>query len=157
MEAYVSYKHVESEGVLAISFPRIILSNPLKYIRRFLCISHLFHFLYFLLNTYLIFDFICVTLSLANTHGIAKYARTFIRRYTHTHTNKQNKISSVEKEKRKTRKGGKKRSGVSGKKERKEKKKDEKKRAKMEPKKRKMREIRGGRKKRKKKEGGGWV
>jgi len=28
----------------------------------------------------------CLTLSLADTLGIAKYAHTYIRRYTHTHT-----------------------------------------------------------------------
>jgi len=40
----------------------------------------------FFQNTYLIFEFICLTVSLADTHGIAKYARTYIRTYTHTHT-----------------------------------------------------------------------
>jgi len=52
--------------------------------------SYMFHIylvvFFFLSNTYLIFDFICLTLSLADTNGSAKYARTYIRRYTHTHT-----------------------------------------------------------------------
>ena len=37
--------------------------------------SQLFDFNIFLLNTCLIIDFICLTLSLVDTHGIAKYAR----------------------------------------------------------------------------------
>ena len=36
------------------------------------------------------FDFICLTSSLADTHGIAKYARTNKRDiHTHTHTHKK--------------------------------------------------------------------
>ena len=40
--------------------------------------SDLFHicFILFILLSYLIFDFVCLTLSLADTHGIAKYAST---------------------------------------------------------------------------------
>jgi len=34
------------------------------------------------------FDLMCLTLSLADTHGIAKYTRTYIQRYTHTRTRK---------------------------------------------------------------------
>ena len=50
--------------------------------------SYIFHlcFILFILLSYLIFDFICLTLSLADPHGIAKYARTYIRGYTHTRT-----------------------------------------------------------------------
>ena len=51
-------------------------------------ISFYFILFIFLYNTYLIFDFICLTLSLADTHGIAKYARTYIQKYTHTRTHK---------------------------------------------------------------------
>jgi len=59
------------------------------HIHEFLYILHLFYL--FILLSYLIFDFVCLTLSLANTHGIAKYARTYIRRYTHTRTHKNKK------------------------------------------------------------------
>jgi len=52
-------------------------------------ISHLFYL--FILLSYLIFDFICLTLSLADTHGIAKYARTCIQRCTHTRTHENKK------------------------------------------------------------------
>jgi len=42
--------------------------------------SYIFHFYFilfiFLSNTYQTFDFICLTLALADTHEIAKYART---------------------------------------------------------------------------------
>jgi len=64
----------------------------------FLYISHLFHF--FILLSYLIFDFVCLTLSSAETHGIAKYARTNIQGYTHTHTQKQ-KTQQHQKQKQK--------------------------------------------------------
>ena len=36
-------------------------------------------FIFFILLSYLIFDFVCLTLSSAETHGIAKYVRTYIR------------------------------------------------------------------------------
>ena len=42
----------------------------------------------FLSNTYLIFDCACLTLALADKHRIAKYARAYIRRFTHTHIQK---------------------------------------------------------------------
>ena len=56
--------------------------------------SYIFHicFILFILFSYLIFDFVCLTLSLADTHGIAKYARTHIRdthTHAHTHTHKK--------------------------------------------------------------------
>ena len=82
-----------------------------------------------------------MTLSLADTHGIAKCARTYIRKYTHTHTHK--KIEKVGK-KEEWKKG---RGGQGRKKGKKEDKK----------KKRGKREKRGEEKKGKKKEGGGWV
>jgi len=47
--------------------------------------------LIFLLNTNLIFDLICLTLSLADTHGVAKYVRIYIRRYTQTKKKQQKK------------------------------------------------------------------
>ena len=55
--------------------------------------SYIFHtyFILIVLLSYLIFDFVCLTLSLADTHGIAKYARTYIQRYTHTRTHKNKK------------------------------------------------------------------
>jgi len=39
------------------------------------------YFILFIYLSYLILDFVCLTLSLADTHGIAKYARTYIRRH----------------------------------------------------------------------------
>ena len=53
--------------------------------------SYIFHiyFIWFFLLSYLILNFVSLTLSLADTHGIAKYARTYIRRYTHTRTHKE--------------------------------------------------------------------
>jgi len=58
-------------------------------------ISYIFHICFILLS-YLIFGFVCLTLSLADTHGIAKYARTHKRdththAHTHTHTQKARK------------------------------------------------------------------
>jgi len=55
--------------------------------------SYIFHtyFILIILLSYLIFDFVCLTLSLADTHGIAKYARIYIQRYTHTRTHKNKK------------------------------------------------------------------
>ena len=44
--------------------------------------SYIFHiyfiFVIFLSHTYLIFDVKCLKLALADTHGIAKYTRTYI-------------------------------------------------------------------------------
>jgi len=62
-----------------------------SYIHEFLYISHLFHL--FILLSYLIFELVCLTLSLADTPGIVKYARLHIQRYTHirTHKNKKHK------------------------------------------------------------------
>ena len=37
----------------------------------------------------------CLTLSFSDTHGIAKYAHTYTRRYTHTHREK--KVERVQK------------------------------------------------------------
>ena len=54
--------------------------------------SYIFHICFnlFILLSYLIFDFVRLTLSLADTHGIAKYARTNIRDiHTHAHTPKK--------------------------------------------------------------------
>jgi len=67
--------------------------------------SYIFHicFILFILLSYLIFYFVCLTLSSADTHGIAKYARTYIRD-THTHANtqkkKKDKVERLEKEKK---------------------------------------------------------
>jgi len=56
------------------------------HVHEYLYISHLV-----ILLSYLIFDFVCLTLSLADTHEIAKYARTYTQRYTHTRTHKNKK------------------------------------------------------------------
>ena len=56
--------------------------------------SYTFHicFILFILLSYLIFDFVCLTLSSVDTHGIAKYARTYIRdTHTQAHTQKKKK------------------------------------------------------------------
>jgi len=52
--------------------------------------SYIFH-IYFisfisLSIAYLVFDVICLTLSLADAHGIAKYAHIHTETHTHTHT-----------------------------------------------------------------------
>jgi len=80
--------------------------------------SHIFHiisFNLFLSNSYLIFNFICLTLSFADTHGVAKYARTYIQRYTHTHTHTQRRgevgREEREKEEKKKKKGKEKKGG----------------------------------------------
>ena len=72
--------------------------------------SYIFHicFIVFILCSYLIFGFVCLTLSLADTHGIAKYARTNKRDiHTHAHTHKK-KVERLEKkvEKIQTKKRG---------------------------------------------------
>ena len=75
-------------------------------------------FILFILLSYLIFDFVCLTLSSADTHGIVKYARTYIRdTHTHAHT-PQKKIEGLSK---KSRKNQKKKEWGSGKKERRKK------------------------------------
>ena len=48
--------------------------------------------------SYLIFGLVYLTLSLADTHGIAKYAHTYIREtHTHAHTPKKIKVGRLEK------------------------------------------------------------
>ena len=59
------------------------------HIHDFLHISHLFHVLIVL--SYLILDFLCLTLLLADTNRITKYASTYIQKYTHTRTHKNKK------------------------------------------------------------------
>jgi len=96
--------------------------------------SYVFHicFILFILLSYLIFDFVCLTLSSGDTHGIAKYARTYIRdihTHAHTHKKKRDKVERLEKKwGKKLGKSKKKKDGGSGKKERERKRKDEKKR-----------------------------
>jgi len=54
--------------------------------------SYIFHICYilFILLSYLTFDFVYSTLSLADTHGISKYACTYIQdTHTHAHTPKK--------------------------------------------------------------------
>jgi len=67
---------------LSVSMRKVAGEHP------FYMNSYIFHnyFILFILLSYLIFDFVCLTLSLADTHGIAKYACAYIRRYTHTRT-----------------------------------------------------------------------
>jgi len=81
--------------------------------------SYIFHicFILFYLLSYLIFDFVCLTLSSAGTHGIAKYARTYIRdTHTQAHTHKK----KTEKAERLERLGGKKEGKVGEPKKKKE-------------------------------------
>ena len=56
------------------------------------------YFILFIYLSYLILDFVCLTLSLADTHGIAKYARTYIRRH------KKKKVERLGKKRRTSRK-----------------------------------------------------
>ena len=87
-------------------------------------------FILFILVSYLIFDFVCLTLSSAITYGIAKYARTYIRdthTQAHTQKKKKEKVERLERLGKKNKKKvgkpqKKKRDGESGKKERKGKK-----------------------------------
>ena len=66
-------------------------------------ISYIFHicFILFILLSYQIFDFVC----LADTHGIAKYARTYIRD-THAQAHTQKKKRGKGKKKERKREGG---------------------------------------------------
>ena len=72
--------------------------------------SYIFHicFLFlFILLSYLIFDFVCLTLSLADTRGIAKYARTYIRdinAHAHAHQKKVERSKTKKREVRNERK-----------------------------------------------------
>jgi len=72
---------------LCVSMRKVASGHPFC-VLRYINSLHIYFILIILLS-YLIFDFICLTLSLADTHGIAKYARTHIRRHTHTHTPKK--------------------------------------------------------------------
>jgi len=83
--------------------------HPIFVLRLIYMNSYIFHvyFISFILLSYLIFHFVCLTLSLADTHGIAKYARTNIPDIrTRTHTRKK-QVERLEKKE-----------GGSGKKER---------------------------------------
>jgi len=64
-----------------------------------------------MLLSYLTFDFVCLTLSSAATHGIAKYARTYIRN-THTHEHTAQKVETLEEKEKKSRKNHKNRVGT---------------------------------------------
>ena len=71
--------------------------------------SYIFHicFILFILLSYLIFDFVCLTLSSADTHGIAKYARTYIRDthiQAHTQKKRRKKVERLERLGKKRRK-----------------------------------------------------
>jgi len=62
--------------------------------------SYIFHicFILFILLSYLICDFVYLTLSWADTHGIDKYARTYIRD-AHKHAHKKTKAERPGKKK----------------------------------------------------------
>ena len=72
-------------------------------------ISYIFHicFILSILLSYLIFDFVCLTLSSADTHEIARYASTYILdTHTQAHTQKKKKekverLERLEKKKKK--------------------------------------------------------
>ena len=85
-------------------------------------------FILFILLSYLIFDFVCLTLSSADTHGIVKYTRTYIRgTHTQAHTQKiKIEVERLEKKEGKRRKNQKKKRGDQ------EKKKEEKKKGRIE-------------------------
>jgi len=62
--------------------------------------SYIFHicFILFISLSYVIFDFVCLTLSSVDTHGIAKHARTYIRdTHTQAHTQKKKKGKETKK------------------------------------------------------------
>ena len=117
--------------------------------------TYIFHicFILFILLSYLKFDFVCLTLSSADTHGIAKYARTYVRdTHTHAHTHKKNKVDRSAKKKEKTQN----KEGGSGKKEIRNKERTKRKGEKR----RRNGRGKGGeeiQKKKQKKEGGEWV
>jgi len=74
--------------------------------------SYIYHICFILFNllSYLIFDLVCLTLSSADAHGIAKYASTNIRNaHTHAHTPKK-KVERLRR--KKVKKNRKKRGGV---------------------------------------------
>jgi len=64
---FVSIKKVASEHPFCV----LMYMNSYRFHIYFILLN-------FLQNTYLTFDFKCLTLSLANTRGIAKYACTYI-------------------------------------------------------------------------------
>jgi len=113
---------------LSVSMRKVAGEHPfcvLKYMN-----SYIFHIclILFILLSYLIFDFMCLMLSLADTHGIAKHARTYIRdTHTHAHTQTQKK-----KEEREGGKKGKKVERTKKKRGDQERKKEEKKRGQKE-------------------------
>jgi len=85
----------ERRGLLGVGFENMMRSWSMRKFagENSFCVlmymnSDTFHicFILFILLSYLIFDFVCLTLSSADTHGDAKYARTYTRdTYTRTH------------------------------------------------------------------------
>ena len=74
--------------------------------------SYTFHIccILFILWSYLIFDFVCLTLSSTDTHEIAKYARTYTRdtnTQAHTQKKKKRKSRKIRKIRRRKKKVGK--------------------------------------------------
>ena len=77
----------------SVSMRKVVSEHPFCVLIYMYCyIFHIYFILFiFLYDTYLIFDFICLTLSLADTHGIAKlrtHTHTKTHTHTHTHTHK---------------------------------------------------------------------
>jgi len=104
---------------LSVSMRKVAGEHPFCVLIYVYC--YIFHicFILFILLSYLIFDFVCLALSLADTHGIAKYARTYIRdKHTHAHTHTKKKVERLGKKTTKVERPKNKKKGRSGKKER---------------------------------------
>ena len=120
--------------------------------------SYIFHicFILFILLSYLIFEFVCLTLSSADTHEIAKYARTYIRdTHTNAHTQKEKQSRKIRKKEKKSRKNQTKKKVGSGKKERRKKERTKREGAKEGENERKG--AKGKKKNKKKREGDGFM
>jgi len=134
---------------LSVSMRQIASAHPFCVLIIYMN-SYVFHICFilfiFLWNTYLIFDFICLTLSLATRMELLNaHAHT----YEDTHT--QKRVERVKKKEKGKSKGG----GVQGGRKEKQKKSTKRKRGKL--KKRGKREKRWGGGQRKKRKRGGWV
>ena len=76
--------------------------------------SYVFYicFILFIFLSHLIFDSVCLMLSSADTHGIAKYARTYIwDTHTHARTHTQKRVERLRKKRKKSRKNQKNKRG----------------------------------------------
>ena len=88
---------------LSVSMRKVAGQHPfcaLIYMNSYIIHIYFILFILFILLSYPIFDFVCLTLSLADTHGIAKYVCTYIQKYTNTrtHTNKKHQKKREKKE-----------------------------------------------------------